>query len=313
MAEPMRGDRMWAVAVAAGLWGTSALLREPLVERLPAPTIVFFEHLVIVACLLPWIGSAMVALARCGRATVLAMLVVGGGSSAVATTLFTAAFAVGDPVTPQVLQKLQPVFAVVLAMVVLGERVTPRFAYYAVPALVGTWLLAFADPLSISVGDAMAALLAVGAAVLWASGTVLGRFAGLRLSFMHVTAVRFTVALPVTLVLALGSGASLRIGAGDVVPLIGVALIPGLGALLVYYWGLSRTAASRATIAELTFPFVSALVGVTALGASLSWSQWSGAGVLLVAVTAMTLSRSSSRPSGVIDPARLTAGVSSPG
>jgi drug/metabolite transporter (DMT)-like permease len=231
-----------------------------------------------------------------------AMAVVGGGSSALATTLFTLAFTTGDPVTPQVLQKLQPLFAIVLAVAVLGERLTPRFALYAVPALAGAWLLAFPDPLAVDLASARAALLAVGAAALWAAGTVLGRLAGTRMSFMHVTTVRFTIALPVALGITLATGSTLAIGAAQIPLLVTLALVPGLLALSLYYWGLSRTAASRATLAELAFPLVSALVGVAVLGAEPTWSQWTGAAVVLVSVTAMALSRSRTRPAGVVVP-----------
>jgi drug/metabolite transporter (DMT)-like permease len=293
---------MWAVAAAAGLWGTSALMREPLSAVLPAPTIVFYEHAVITLLLLPWAVPAFRSLAGAGPRVIAAMVVVGGGSSALATTLFTLAFTTGDPVTPQVLQKLQPLFAIVLAVAVLGERLTPRFALYAVPALAGAWLLAFPDPLAVDLASARAALLAVGAAALWAAGTVLGRLAGTRMSFMHVTTVRFTIALPVALGITLATGSTLAIGAAQIPLLVTLALVPGLLALSLYYWGLSRTAASRATLAELAFPLVSALVGVAVLGAEPTWSQWTGAAVVLVSVTAMALSRSRTRPAGVVVP-----------
>ncbi|MFC7740307.1 EamA family transporter [Nocardiopsis composta] len=119
------GDRMWAVAAAAGLWGTSALMREPLSAVMPAPAIVFYEHLIIALCLTPWVVPAFRELARSGARTIIAMAVVGGGSSALATTLFTLAFTTGDPITPQVLQKLQPLFAILLAVALLGERLRP--------------------------------------------------------------------------------------------------------------------------------------------------------------------------------------------
>ena len=54
---------------------------------------------------------------------VLAAVVIGAGSSAVATILFTQAFVVGtDFVTPVVLQKVQPIVAVIAARIILGER-----------------------------------------------------------------------------------------------------------------------------------------------------------------------------------------------
>src|SRR5690606_19011729 len=226
-----------------------------------------------------------------GARTIIAMAVVGGGSSALATTLFTLAFTTGDPITPQVLQKLQPLFAILLAVALLGERLRPRFALYAVPALAGAWLLAFADPLSVTLSSAKAAALAIGAAALWAGGTVLGRLAGTTMAFMHVTTVRFCIALPVALVISLATGSSLALDPARIPMLAALALGPGLLALSLYYWGLSRTAASRATLAELTFPLVSALVGVAFLGAEPTWSQWLGGAVVLVSVTAMALAR----------------------
>ncbi|WP_393916707.1 DMT family transporter [Halostreptopolyspora alba] len=295
-------DRMWVVALAAGLWGTSALMRDPLAQELPAPTIVLYEHAIIALLLSPWIIPAFSALARSGPGTITAMVVVGGGSSALATTLFTMAFATGDPVTPQVLQKLQPVFAVVLAVVLLGERLTPRFAWFALPALAGAWFLAFPDPFGVGVHTATAAVLAVGAAALWACGTVLGRLAGARLPATHVTTLRFTIALPVALSITVATGSPLSVSPSQLPSLLALAVIPGLAALALYYWGLARTAASRASLAELTFPLVSALVGVTVLGASLSWSQWAGAALVLASVTAMTLSRSRTTPTGVAAP-----------
>ena len=52
--------------------------------------------------------------------------------------------------------------------------------------------------------------------------------------------------------------------------MIGIALIPGLLAMWLYYVGLRRTAASRATLAELAYPCTAAVVGVALLDAHLS-------------------------------------------
>ncbi|WP_420159131.1 DMT family transporter [Nocardiopsis sp. CNT-189] len=306
------GDRMWAVAAAAGLWGTSALMREPLSAVMPAPSIVFYEHLIIALCLSPWAVPAFRELARSGARTIVAMAVVGGGSSALATTLFTLAFTTGDPITPQVLQKLQPLFAILLAVLLLGERLRPRFALYALPALAGAWLLAFPDPLSVTLGSAKAAALALGAAALWAGGTVLGRLAGTTMAFMHVTTARFCIALPVALAISLATGSSLALDPARIPMLAALALGPGLLALSLYYWGLGRTAASRATLAELAFPLVSALVGVAFLGAEPAWSQWLGGAVVLVSVTAMALSRGSEAPGGVQAPPTEQGAPASP-
>ncbi|HBX76821.1 MAG TPA: EamA family transporter, partial [Acidimicrobiaceae bacterium] len=156
-----RGDRTWLVALAASLWGLSALWRSPLAKDYPSLTIVFWEHLILVVLVSPWLMSAVQRVLLVSVRTKLAVLVIGAGSSALATTLFTAAFRFGDPITPQVLQKLQPVIAVVLAAVILGERLRVKFLLFVVPAVIGAWMLAFADPLSVTVASAQAALLAL--------------------------------------------------------------------------------------------------------------------------------------------------------
>lgn len=280
-------DRTWLVAVAAALWGTDGLLRVPLAETLPSATVVFWEHLLVAVLLLPWLPAAVRALRRCGPREWIAVLVIGGGSSALATALFTAAFQTGDPVTPLVLQKLQPLFALLAAFLVLGERLRAGYAVFAVPALAGAWLLAFADPLDIELSAARAALLAIGAAALWAAGTVLGRLVSAKLPARDVTVLRFGVGLPVAAGIVAAQGGKFAVGWENAPGLALLALVPGLLALILYYVGLRSTPAARATLAELAFPVTAALLGVSFLGASLSGTQWLGLVVVIVAITAL--------------------------
>ncbi|MDQ3733746.1 MAG: DMT family transporter [Actinomycetota bacterium] len=288
-AAPQRKDRLWLVIVAAALWGTDGLLRVPLVSELEPSTIVFAEHAIICVVVLPWLAGALRAFAAAPRKVQLAILAIGIGASAVATTLFTAAFALGDPVTPLVLQKLQPVIAIVLAALLLGERVTVRFPLFVVPTLLGAWLLTFPDPLGIALSQAQAGLLAVGAATLWAGGTVLGRYAASAMATTHVTMLRLFFGLIASFVIVLILGAPLLPAVADIPGLVLLALIPGLLALLLYYRGLAGTAAARATLGELAFPLTAAFIGVTLLDGSLDGSQWIGFALLLASVTLLAL------------------------
>lgn len=304
--EGSGADLTWLVAVAAGLWGTSALLREPLLGMgLPAPMVVLCEHLVLVAATMPWLVPALRRFAAAATSTQVAAVVIGAGSSALATTLFTAAFLYGDPITPQVLQKLQPVFALALAAVVLRERLRPRFWLFVVPALVGAWLLAFPHPLQVGIAAATPALLAAGAAALWGAGTVLGRFIGAELSANDVTALRFGFGLVTMLVIVTVRAAWVPVPLHAVPYVVALALVTGLLALSLYYRALRRTPASRATLAELAFPLTAAAVGVSVLGRSLQPSQWLGFAVVLVAVTALSLHEHRSSAVAVAAPNRI--------
>lgn len=293
----MRRDLTWVVALAAALWGTSALLREPLARGVDAPTIVFAEHIVLLLFVSPWLLGATRAWAASPARVRASAVIIGAGSSALATTLFTAAFALGDPITPQVLQKLQPLVAMALAAVVLGERLRPVFALFAVPALAGAWLLSFADPFDVHIADLQAAALALGAAVLWAGGTVLGRLVDGHIGPRHTLVLRFAFGLPAAAVIVAVTGSDWTLPSADVPRLVLLALIPGLLALTLYYVGLRRTPASRATLAELMFPVTAAVVGVTLLDATLTPSRWLGMAVVVASVTALAWHESrSSRP-----------------
>lgn len=288
------------MALAASLWGLSALWRGPLAAQFPSLAIVFWEHLVLTLLVLPWLVPAARRVLAASRRTQAAVLVIGAGSSALATVLFTLAFAVGDPITPQVLQKLQPLLALALAALLLGERLRRSYLYFLLPALVGAWLLTFPDPLAVSVTSARAALLAVGAAALWAAGTVLGRLASAELSFKDLTALRFSIGLATLAVVAGVTGTPLALSWSAAPQVVLLALLPGLLALALYYLALGRTPASRATLAELAFPLTAALIGVVAFGSRPEASQWLGVVIVLVTVVALSLhEQRSARPAVV--------------
>ena len=264
------------IALAAALWGTDALLRKPLAESTEAATIVFGEHLVLVLIMLPVIPAALAAAMRAGPRYVAAAAAIGIGASAVATILFTQAFVHGDPVTPVVLQKVQPLFAVVGAWFILGERPRPKYGWLLLGGVAGAWLIAFPSPFDIHVENAYPAVLAIAAAGLWAMGTVLGRLLATRLRFQHVTALRFAFGLPASALAVLVVGAPFTTSASDFAWIAVLAIVTGLVALSLYYIGLGRTPAVIAALAELTFPVTAAAVGYLAFDATLDGSQWLG-------------------------------------
>lgn len=284
------------VALGAALWGTDALFRRGLALEMPASTLVFLEHVILVAVTFPILWRSRAQLARLGKIDWLAAGVIGVGASALATVMFTAAFRYGDPTTPLLLQKVQPLIAVGAASLLLGERLLPRFATFLIAGLAGAYLVAFSDPASVSVAALTPALLALGAATFWGLGTVLGRHLTSKVSFSTLTALRFAIALP-ALAIVVGlqpseSGLSSVTGS-DLVAVVGLAMVPGLIALLLYYQGLRSTPASAATLAELAFPLSAVSLNYFVFGTTLSFTQW--VGMVLLAGTITTMSWLSQR------------------
>jgi drug/metabolite transporter (DMT)-like permease len=279
------------VAGAAALWGTDALFRQGLARGFPAAAVVLGEHALLVAVTLPLLWRALPrARAVFDRWDWGAAAVIGVGASATATALFTLAFAYGDPNTPLLLQQLQPLFAVAGAWLILGERPRSYFGAYLVAGVAGAYLVAFENPTQVGVSALAPALLAVGAALLWGMGTVLGRRLTAKLGFGQVTAVRFAFGLPAAAVIAWLTGGLSSLGtlggqgAGS---LVALALVPGLVALLLYYRGLRGTPAAAATLGELAFPLSATVLNYLVFGATLVATQWVGVGLLAATITVM--------------------------
>jgi len=287
-ADRRRDGTGW-IALAAALWGSDAYLRSHLVESIPAATVVLAEHAIAVVILLPLIVRTWRQVARLDTRGLLALVAIGAGASALATVLFTQAFTYGDYIAPALLQQTQPLIAIAGAWLLLGERPRMRFTPFVVVALIGAYLVVFASPGDVRVESIRGALLALAAATLWGSGTVLGRMLSTSLTFGAITGWRFAIGLPASLVLALLWDAPIVPPAEDLPALAGLAIGPGLLSLLLYYWGLRSTPAARATLAELAYPVTAALVGVIFLSQHLTGTQVLGAVLVAGSVTALAL------------------------
>ncbi len=268
------------VALGAALWGTDAVLRVPLLEVMSPAAIVLSEHLVLLLYSAPAVALGWRVILSLGSSQWIALLVIAWGGSALATLLFTAAFAYGNPTVVILLQKTQPLFAIVLAHILLQERL--RLAYWPcfAVAVLGAYLISFdglVGPLeALGSVQALTAALTLGAAMLWGSSTVLGRFVLKDMPFHTLTGARLLLALPVLLAIVLAQGSLGEIGAGFAAEPARVgllALVPGLLGLLLYYRGLSSTKASYATLAEISFPASAVALNWIFLGVGLGLNQ----------------------------------------
>ncbi len=258
------------IAGAAMLWVSDAYFRNQL-SHLSASQIVVMESALVTLFLLPLLWGGRWELRRLGWRRWVALLIIGVGPQALATWLFTKSFLHFVFAVTYVAQQTQPLIAITLAWLILGERRRAWFWPLTLVALAGVYLVVFAkdpgEPIAVFqgrqvTGDARirleAGLEALGAAVLWAAGTVLGRFVLGNLSFRTTTALRFTLAVPVLVAIVLlesGPSGFTHYRLGDFFPnLLYIALVPGVIGLLLYYRGLRSTPASLATIAELTLP-----------------------------------------------------------
>jgi len=256
------------IAVAATMWASDTYFRAQLVGHLSPAQIVVIEDALISLFLLTFLLRGIPELRRLDRRGWIAIVLIAVGPQAVATILFTKSFSYGHYAETFVLQQTQPLIAILLAWLILGERRRPWFWPTAALAIVGVYMVVFSQNLTAPFSDLQhgrleAGLYALGAAALWASGTVLGRLVLGKLSFTTTTALRFTLALPVLLLIVLVQSGGAAFGhyqSSDALPFLGIALIPGFLALLLYYRALRSTPATLATIAEMAYPVAATFI-----------------------------------------------------
>jgi drug/metabolite transporter (DMT)-like permease len=277
---------LW-VALGASLWGTDTVLRRPLTQVFSSYQIVFIEHLILTLILFPlWWRTFR----KLNGKQWAAVLGIAWGGSALGTLLFTEAIRIGNPTTAVLLQKTQPIFVVLIAKVLLRERLSARSWTWLVIALIAAYLVSFGATMP---GELVhhappATLLALAAAVLWGASTVLGRFALQGLSFQELTSLRIVGAMPLlALLVAVRPHAWPAFEVKQALSLLAMALVPGLAALMIYYRGLRSTRASLAAVAELSFPATAALLNWTVLGQGVTFVQIAGFAWLWAAILAM--------------------------
>lgn len=270
-----------AVIIAALLWSVDGLLRRHL-YILPAPVIVFYEHLFGLIVLSPYIIATFRSFKKLTRKQWYAIIGVSFLSGAIGTILYTSALGRIQYIPFSVvvlLQQLNPIFAILASAWLLKEKISPHFLKLAVVALIAAYFVTFPDMtvnFSTGTGTIIAALFAVGAAAAWGSSTAFSKYALKGTSFAHISAARFAFTPIFALIFVIASGSTSQLGALTMSQfgyIVAITFSTGLLALLVYYFGLQRVPASRASILELAWPLSAVFIGWVFLNQGLTWSQ----------------------------------------
>ena len=298
------------ISLAAAMWAADAFFRPNLVNPktwdLSPSEVVLGESLLISLCFLPMAGRVARELRNASWRTWAALAAIAVGPQAFATVLFTQsltyafkpslshAASTGIQSEVYLLYLLQPVFGATMAWLFLRERRRPAFWPLAALALGGAALIVFSFNAAAPRYQLLAAAYVLGAVVLWAAGTVLGRYALAGISFATTSAMRFVFALPVLIALTLkGQGVAgfTHYGLGELPSFLGIALVPGFVAMVLYYRALRSTPASVSSFAELGYPaalfLIYSLPAPVGFGSPLHPLEVAGAVTLVAAVTGL--------------------------
>lgn len=286
------------IIIAASLWGVDGIVLRPSLLGLPITLIVLIESSIVTIVLTPifigkfynfkilrlkdWLAFSGVAL-------------FGGaiGTMAIIKALFYVNFVNLSIVI--LIQKLQPLFAILLAAILLKERPPKVFFLWAGLAICGAYIMTFGTKLpNMNTGDKVvaAALFALLASISFGLSTVLSKRALRNIGFELGTYLRFsiTAVMMLGIVLFLGEfSAAQNISERQTIVLFLIAFITGGPAIFLYYYGLKRISASVATICELAFPLTAVLLEYVIRGNVLGSFQWLGVFILLISMIKVSL------------------------
>lgn len=278
------------IILSCTLWALDTLIRYPLLTGGMASTnIVFIEHTFLLIVLGAPLFKSFKKRGLLPAKYYFYFFVVGGMGSALSTMSFTKAFMYLNPSLVILLQKFQPVVAISLSRYVLGEKIQPKFLFWASLCLVGALLASYEDilviinsPFSLN-HDSLLGYIFVAISVLgWGGATVFGKkLSNLGLETSEIMGYRFLIGFVVLLPFFLTNIDHGNLTLHNLSYIFLMVSISGLLAMYIYYKGLKKVTARAASLTEMFFPFMAIIVNWIFLNQTLSFIQIMG-GVFLV-------------------------------
>ena len=285
------------IIIAASLWAVDGIVLTPSLYSLPVTLVVFIESSVVAVILTVFFKKYFAQLKNLTPKDWLAFLGVALFDGAIGTMAITRALFYVNFVNLSIvvfIQKMQPIFAIVLAGIILKEKLKKDFFIWAGLAIISAYIMTFGFSLpNFNTGDktTMAALFALLAAASFGSSTVLSKRALRNVNYELGTYLRFAITslIMLTIVLSSGTIASIsEVSSKQIWVFLIIAFTTGGPAIFLYYYGLKNISASVATICELAFPLVAVVLEYFVHGNILSPVQWIGAALLLVSILKIT-------------------------
>ena len=291
----------FAVFFAASLWGVDQVVIRPNIFHIEnLAVIVFIEHFIafLIMSTFCWYGlSEIKKLNLKDWASFFWVSLFGGaiGTMAIVKALMLVQF--NKIAIVALLQKLQPVFAIIVAIILLREKPAKRFYFYAALAMVGSYFITFgfgSPQINMENNVFLASLYALLAAFAFGSSTSFGKHALKKVSFRTGAYIRFGMTSIITFLIIIATGAFSffgKVGIKDIGFFLIIAFTSGGLAMFIYYYGLKKIPAHLATICELAYPLTAILLDYIINKTILTAGQWFGSILLIISVLAITLGR----------------------
>lgn len=282
------------IIFAAILWGIDGIVLRPELYSLPVALVVFIESTIVAIYLSPILFKNLKVIKELSSIDWLAFFGVALFGGAIGIMSITKALFYVNFVNLSIvilIQKLQPLFALTLAAIILKERLPRKFFYWASFAIVGAYLMTFGlklPSLSSDNKELLATMYALFAAFSFGFSTVLSKRALKNVSFELGTYLRFGIS-SIIMLIVVSSLSEIRmistVTTNQWLIFLLIAFTTGGPAIFLYYYGLKRITASTTTILELAFPLTAIILEYFLHGNILSLIQWIGVAILIYGIT----------------------------
>lgn len=281
------------ISIAATMWGLDGVVLTPRLYNLDVGFVVFILHalpFVLMNLFLYREYRYLKSFTKKDYLVIVLIALLGGavGTISIVKALFLVNFK--DLSVVVLLQKLQPVFAIILAAAILKEKMNKYFVLWASVALIGGYFLTFGFGMpEFKTGSktGISAMYALLAAFSFGSSTVFSKMILQRHSFTTATFYRYGFTSLIMLAFLLITGKSFQFdqvtGMNWLIFSI-IAITTGSGAIFLYYYGLNHVKASIAVMCELFFPISTIIFDYIINGARLSAVQWISAALMVFAI-----------------------------
>ena len=281
------------IGISASLWGFDGVYLTPQLYNLDVTFVVFILHFIPFVLMNIFLYKKYVYLKTLNTQEIFSLLFVSLfgaviGTLAIVKALFLVNFQSLSVVV--LLQKLQPIFAIFLAVTFLKETLRKRYIFWATIALTAGYFLTFGDSKVVfDLGDNTfkASLYAILAAFSFGSSTVFGKKVMGKLDFATATFFRYGIASFIMFFVVIFNKSYTDFYAATPQNwlIIGIiTLTTGSGSMMLYYYGLKRVKAIIATIMELFFPISAVFFDYVINGNVLSEIQIISAIVMIFAI-----------------------------
>jgi len=282
-----------SISLAATMWGLDGVVLTPRLYNLDIGLVVFILHALPFLLMHSFLYQEYKYLKIFSRSDYLIILLIalfGGaiGTLSIVKALFLINFKELSIVV--LLQKIQPVFAITLAAIILKEKLNKYFVVWAAIALIGGYFLTFGmETPNLQTGSktALSAMYALLAAFSFGSSTVFSKMILQRYTFKTATFYRYGFTTLIMLIFIIISGRSLhfnQITPTNWIIFIIIAFTTGSGAIFLFYFGLNHVKATVAVMCELFFPISTIVFDYLFNGSRLSLIQWISAAVMVFAI-----------------------------